>query len=331
MASVAGAVAAPDSAAAPASGPATEESRDLGFGGRVAQQSRARFLNRDGTFNVVRHGLPFFRSLSTYHVLLTTSWPRFFALVAAGYFGTNLAFALAYLGCGPSALAGTSGVTATERFLESFFFSVQTLATIGYGAIAPRGLAANLLVSVEALCGLLGFALATGLLFARFSRPVARILFSEQAVIAPYRGGRGLMFRIANERSAQLIDVHATVSLGRMEMVNGQRTRRFHELALERRSVVFFPLHWVIVHPIDAQSPLHGVSEQEFLDSDPEVVILLTAVEETFSQVVHARSSYKADEVVWAHRFSDMFLKTGDGRLGIDLGKLHRIEPAELP
>lgn len=305
-----------------------DKDRDLGLGSRLAQQARARFLNRDGTFNVVRIGLPWFRTLSAYHSLLTMSWPRFFALISFAYFATNAIFASAYILSGPDALSGTTATTPREHLLEAFFFSVQTLATIGYGSVAPRSLAANLLVTMEALVGLLGFALATGLLFARFSRPNIRIAFSERAVVAPFRGGTAFMFRIVNLRSNQLTEVQATVTLSRMEGDGLDRVRRFYELKLDRRRVLFMPLHWVVVHPIDDESPLRGVGREEFERGDSEILILLTAMDETFFQTIHVRSSYKPDEVAWSHRFSDMFLKAEHGRVGIDLRKLHDVEPA---
>jgi inward rectifier potassium channel len=303
--------------------------QDLGFGGRVAQQNRRRFLNRDGSFNVVREGLSFFRSLSVYHALLTMSWTRYFLASSGAYFVANLAFGTLYFLCGPGALHGTEGETPGERFADAFFFSVQTLATIGYGRVNPQGLAANLLVTVEALTGLLGFALVTGLLFARFSRPFAKVLFSERAVVAPYQGGTALMFRIANARKNQLLDVAVTVSLGWWETVDGREARRFYELALERKKVVFFPLHWVVVHPIDEKSPLFGVTEERFRASDAELMILLTAIDETFAQTVHARSSYKAQEVAWGARFADMFVPRADGRIAIDMSRLDQIEKVE--
>jgi inward rectifier potassium channel len=298
--------------------------RDLGLGSRLSA-SHQRFLNRDGSFNVVRKGLSFLRSLSLYHTLLTISWTRYFLAIVAAYFATNLAFASLYWLCGPLALHGAEGESSRARFLEAFFFSVQTLATIGYGRISPVGLTANLLVTVEALVGLLGFALATGVLFARVARPTARIVFSERAVVAPYRGITALMFRIANERESQLIEVAATVSLGLWDQTT--RERKFFELALERRRVVFFPLHWVIVHPIDEQSPLWGMKPEQFARAEAELFVLLSAVDETFSDTVHARSSYLHDEVVWGARFGDMFLTASDGRrLGVDLRKIHDIE-----
>jgi inward rectifier potassium channel len=300
--------------------------QDLGFGGRVARESRKRLLNRDGSFNVERRGQPFLRSLNLYHLVLTVSWPRFYLFFAGLYFLVNLGFASAYFLCGPGALEGSAARMPVERFEEAFFFSVQTLATIGYGRLGPHGHAANVLVTVEALVGLGGFALVTSLLFARFSRPEARVLFSAQAVVAPYADRTGLMFRIANARRSQLLEVTATVSLSRLETVNGQRVRRFYELPLERKRVVFFPLHWVVVHPIDERSPLWQVDEAGFRSSDAEVLVYLTAFDETFSQTVHARGSYKFDEVVFGARFADMFDARDDGVLTIDLRRLDRIE-----
>lgn len=300
--------------------------KDLGLGSRVSQLSRLRFLNRDGSFNVERRGLPFLRSLNVYHWMLTMSWTKFNAIVVASYVFINLVFAGGYTLCGPDALHGSAAHTSPERFLEAFFFSVQTLATIGYGTMSPHGLAANLLVTVEALFGLLSFALATGLLFSRFSRPSAKIIFSKNAVIAKYKGITAFMFRIANERTNELIEVNATVVLTRNEIVDGNSVKKFRALSLERPSVVFLPLHWVIVHPIDETSPLFGVTKENLEASDGEFLILLTAVDETFSQTVHARSSYKHHEVVWGSKFADIFMPSEDGEIRIDLRKIHEIE-----
>jgi len=309
-------------------GTAGEDARgDFGFGSRVAQHSERRLLNRDGSFNVVREGLPFHRSLSLYHALLTMSWPRFFLLITGGYFAANLFFAVCYYLCGPHALDGWHTGTSFARFEDAFFFSVQTLATIGYGRMTPNGTLVNLVVTVEALVGLLGFAQATGLLFARVSRPTARLVFSRQAVVAPFRGGTALMFRIANLRSSQLSEVTATVSLSRLQETPAGRVRRFAELALDRAKVLFLPLHWVVVHPIDERSPLFGMSEEAFRSSEAEILILITGSDETFAQIVHTRSSYRADEVVWGARFADMFLRGDHGQLGVDMRKIHDIEP----
>ncbi len=288
-------------------------------------------LNRDGTFNVVRHGMPIWDFVHPYHRLLRISWLAFFTLVTGCYVGVNILFGVAYFLCGPSGLEGADLTTPWTHFLSAFFFSVQTLGTIGYGKITPAGLAPNILVAIEALAGLMGFALITGLLFARFSRPMARIAFSESAVIAPYRDGRALMFRIANGRTNELTNIQATVTVARFEDRGGQRLRRFHQLELERDKVTFLPTQWVVVHPIGPGSPLAEATETSLEDSDTEVLILLSAVDETFSQTVQTRSSYKHHELVWGARFRDIYSSDSEGRVMIDVRRLGEWDPAPLP
>src|SRR5512140_931064 len=227
-----------------------DETKDLGFGSRVAQESRTRLLNRDGGFNVRRRGVSFFRSLALYHTLLTVSWPVFYAILAVSFLLFNTLFAVSYLLAGDNALAGITEANFLGRVVDAFFFSVQTSTTIGYGHIFPQSLAANILASAEVMISLLGFALATGLLFSRVSRPNAHIIFSRSAIVAPYRGITALEFRIANERRNELIEVEMTVVLSRIEDGVQGKTRKFYELKLERESVIFFPLSWTIVHPI---------------------------------------------------------------------------------
>lgn len=302
------------------------DDRDLGFGSRVLQQARARFLNRDGSFNVVRENQSLVRSLNLYHEMLNAPLWAFYSVIFGTYLLTNVLFAFLYLFCGPGALHGSTATTRGERFLEAFFFSVQTLATIGYGRLSPEGPAANSLVAVEALVGLLGVAFATGLSFARFSRPLAHVLYSRRAAIAPYRGGTAFMFRIINERRNQLIEVKARLTLSRMVNENGRRIRKFEPLSLERTTVLFFPLHWTIVHPIDEKSPLRGATAESLREAEAEFMILLTGTDETFSQTVHSRSSYLADELVVGARFRDMLVEGGDGRPRIDMRRFHELE-----
>ena len=311
------------------SGP-LDPNRDLGFGSVVSQHSRRRLLNRDGSFNVRREGLPAWSSLSVYQWLLTVSWPRYLALIVVFYLTVNVIFAAAYLVAGPHALAGAHGTGLGERFVECFFFSVHTSATIGYGNIAPASLAAQILVTIESLVGLLGLALATGILFARFSRPTARILFSRTAVVAPYRDGRALMFRIANARKSELIELRATVLFSRFRDQGAGRA--FDFLRLERDRVTFFPLTWTIVHPIDASSPLAGLEHAALEAIRAEFLVLLTGVDDTFGTSVHARSSYVAEELVWGARFADPFTPPdANGVLAVDLERLHATDPAPLP
>ena len=303
-----------------------DDLRDLGFGSRVSQQTRLRLLNRDGTFNVDRAGFNFLQVINAYTSLLEMPWWRFHLTMFGLYLCVNTLFASAYILCGAGALNGVEGAAFLDRFRECFFFSIQTFTTIGYGHITPNALPANLLVTVEAFVGPLSFALATGLLFARFSRPTAKILFSETALIAPYRGLASLQFRIANKRRNQLIDVEARVLLTYLEEANGKRSRHYRQLRLEREKVAFFPLHWTIVHPIDETSPLHGFDLEDFREKEGEILVLLTAVDDTFSQMVHTRTSYRFDEVIWGAKFVDIFVPSDDGILHVDLRHLHDYE-----
>lgn len=310
-----------------------EMNRDLGFGAVVARESRKRLLNRDGTFNVSRRGISQWSTINLYHILLTLPWWNFFGLVTLFYLAANSLFGIGYLLCGPQALVAPEGLMVENRFARAFFFSVHTMATIGYGNITPVGLAANLLVTFEALFGLLSVALITGILFARFSRPTAKILFSHEAIIAPYRDLTAFEFRITNARRNQLINLEAKIIYAQFEAgPNGNPIRRFYQLPLERDAVVFFSLSWTVVHPIDEQSPLYGKTERDVLDADGEFLILLTGIDETFSQTVHARTSYKADEIIWRARFADIYNPpTKTGSLTIDVRKLDSIELVDAP
>lgn len=303
---------------------AVDDNRDLGFGSVVAQKSRQRLLNRDGSFNVVRSGLGFWSSLSLYHALLSTSWLKFFSVLTGSYLALNAIFATAYFLCGPETLNGGG----TELgVLRNFFFSIQTFATIGYGHISPVGLMANVIVTLESVIGLLWLALATGLVFARFSRPTAKITFSDRAVIAPYQGMTAFEFRIANERKNQIIELEAKVLFSHFIEEEGKRTRRFDLLALERSKVSFFPLNWTVVHPIDETSPLYRKNAADLRATEAEFLILLTGIDETFSQTVHARSSYRWDELVWNARFASIYNQPiHNGKLTVDMRRLHVIE-----
>jgi inward rectifier potassium channel len=303
---------------------------DLGFGSVVARELRRRLLNRNGTFNVRREGLTLLQSLSAYHYFLTITWSRFLAYVIGAYLGANALFAVAYVGCGDDALTGFLKMGAGERFATAFFFSVHTLATIGYGSISPTNLLSNIVVVVESLIGLLGFALVAGIVFARFARPVAQVVFSDRAIVAPYRGITAFMFRIVYQRSNELVQLEAKVMLARRKR-GTESDREFIQLKLERETVVFFPLTWTIVHPIDEKSPLYGMTERDLLGCDSEFLILLNAFDETFSQTVHTRSSYRGDEVVWGARFKSIFNPPReDGTLSVDIRKLHDVERVPL-
>ena len=302
------------------------EPSDLGFGTHAGNVRGGRLLNRDGSFAVRRTGLGWRASLSLYHRLLTMTWPVFIALLIVAYLLVNALFALAYLACGPEAIQGPG----EHDFARSFFFSVQTISSVGYGHLSPGTMHANLLMTVESIVGLLGVALATGLVFARFSRPRADIVFSKRALVAPYRGGWGLMFRIANRRKNQISGVEARVMLSLVDERDGTNKRHFQELKLERKQITFFPLTWTIVHPIDETSPLSGLNDEDLVRDDAEVFVQLQGTDETFAQPVHARSSYRADEIVWWVRFSDIYERSEMGRpTAVDVARIHDFEPVE--
>jgi len=305
---------------------------DLGFGSVVSRESRTRLLNRDGSFNVRREGLSVWQELSPYHYFLTISWPKFLWLVALAYAISNTLFALGYMACGAGALTGFQH-GFLGRFWIAFFFSVETIATIGYGNIVPVNLAANIVMTFESLFGILAFALIAGIVFARFARPTAEILFSRQAVIAPYRDMKAFMFRVVNQRRTQIVDLGARVLLTRRKKGVVAGDREYIPLKLERQSVAFFPLSWTVVHPIDQDSPLREYGGPDDLGScEAEFLVLLNGFDETFSQTVHTRSSYKGDEVIWGARFRNMFNPPEpDGSLSIDVQKIHDVERVPLP
>ncbi len=315
-----------------------QDLRDLGFGAVVSRESRQRLLNRDGSFNVERRGLNFWSSFSLYHSLLTMPWWQFFLMGTVWYLGANFIFALLYQALGPDALATSTPVLENHAFLRAFFFSVETVSTIGYGNIVPTTVAANTLVTIEALFGLMGLAVVTGFLFARFSRPTAKVLFSRHAVVAPYRDMRAFEFRVANALSNELIEISCKLMLSRFEDVDGLRTRRYYPLSLERDNVVFLPLTWTVVHPIDETSPLQGETLDSLRDAQAEFLVLLKAFDETFSTIVQTRTSYTPEEVVWGARFANAFMTDAtvrfseDSRKGkkvtVNMRLFDKIEPA---
>ena len=224
-------------------------------------------------------------------------------------------------------MVDTSEVPTTSLFIRGFFFSVQTFATIGYGTIHPVGIIANLLVTIESYYSLLVNALITGLVFAQFSRPTAKIVFSETAVIAPYRGITGFMFRLVNSRNSQIIEVNAEVLLARFVEKEGEKTRRFDTLKLEREKVAFLPLTWTVVHPIDEDSPMKNLTSEDLINSDAEFLIMLNAMDETFAQIVHTRSSYKAQDIKTGYKFSNIYNQNNPGDpISIDIRKLSQVE-----
>jgi len=307
----------------------SKETSDLGFGRVVAQTVRGRFLNRNGKPNSKKYGLGAQRAARFYLASLEATWPAFIGWMLGALLLMNGCFALAYIAIGDGALRGTDALGLADPFLRAFTFSVGRFTTTGTGAMVAYGSTANWLANLESFVGPTALVVGFGLLIARLTRPRMRLAFSDSAIIAPYEGGRGLMFRIVNLQPGELSDVQARVNLAWFEEINGVRERNFHELALERNSVEFFTLHWTIVHPITPASPLAGITPEALAASQAEFLIVVSALEETFSTRVSARSSYVWDEIRWDVKFASIFANGPEGVIAIDVERLSRTEPLD--
>ena len=283
-----------------------------------------RIINKDGTFNVRRRGTTW-RDFHPYLHLINMSWLKFLSTLFLGYIVINTLFAAAYFLLGPAQLMGADAATAAGRFLNDFFFSSHTLSTVGYGNISPKGMAANAVASFEALVGVLGFALATGLLFGRVSRPSAKIGFSDHMLVSPYQDGTSLQFRVVNRRANSLMEIEARPMLMTVDVQNGEARRTYNLLKLERDRVLFLPLTWTVVHPIDPESPLWGKTEEDLRRLQAEVIILIKAYDDTFAQTVLGRHSYRHDEILWGKRFAPAFSVDAGGDLVLELHKLGEV------
>jgi inward rectifier potassium channel len=290
------------------------------YSGRVR-----RVIERDGSLNVRRRG-GHWRDFHLYLHLINMRWPQFFAVLLGGYLVVNTLFAIVYYALGPNELQGDNQATDAARFLVGFFFSAHTLTTVGYGSIAPHGLGANNVAMAESMVGVLGFAVATGLLFGRISRPSARIGFSDIMLVAPYQDGASLQFRIANRRPNDLMELEARVVMMTVEDRNGQPIRKYQQLKPERDQVLFLALTWTIVHPIDAESPMQGMTAQDLERAQAEFVVMMKAYDDTFSQTVFARYSYRHDEVQWGKRFAPAFAVDGNGDMVVQLDRLGAVQ-----
>ncbi len=306
------------------------EEKELGFGTKTSTQ-RTRLINKDGSFNIDRIELSRWQSVSIYHALISMSWRRFNFFVFLYFIIINLIFASCYYLAGMEGLNGVQGTSASDLFLEAFFFSTQTFSTVGFGRISPANHIISSIAAIESLAGLLGFALATGLLYGRFSRPVARIIFSKNAIIAPFKNSTAFQFRIANKmRNSQITNMECQVTVAKLEIENGTPIRRFRALKLELKTIVFFPLSWTINHIIDENSPLFGMTDEEMKKADVEFLVLLTGFNDTFSQTVNTRFSYTYEELVHGARFVSIFGQNEKGQTSQDLNKLSDYEIVPL-
>ena len=288
---------------------------------------QARLVARKGQFplNIVKLGVPRVHFADLYHKVLGLSWPQFFMLISLSYVITNSLFALAYLAGGDCIANARPG-----SFKDAFYFSVQTMATIGYGAMYPRTDYANTIVAIQALFGLWGVGIMTGLAFSRFSRPTARVIFSRVAVITPFNGVPTLMYRTGNQRFNQILEAQQRATLIRDEVTSeGEFMRRFYDLQLVRSQSPIFALTWTVMHAIDESSPLYQLTAKDLIECQAEIVITLTGIDETVSQTIHARHSFVASEIMCNMRFVDIILRTPDGGRVVDYTRFHEVKAVE--
>jgi inward rectifier potassium channel len=258
-------------------------------------------------------GLEDSRLSDLYHFLLTESWPTLLAGIALIFVVVNATFAVIYM------LDRGIENARPGSFGDAFFFSVQTMATIGYGKMSPASFLANIMVSVEALTGLVGLAMVTGLVFAKFSRPTARVRFSSVAIVSNRDGIPSFQFRMANMRANRIVDASARVVFARQERtMEGEEMRRFYDLKLQRDRNAIFIYSWTAIHPITDDSPINGVTREAMESASAEIIVSVTGLDETFAQTIHARHSYRAREILWGRRFVDILERNPDGTLSID-------------
>jgi inward rectifier potassium channel len=285
-----------------------------------------RVINSDGTFNIRRQGANL-RDFNPYLILINMSWTGFLLSLFAAYVIANTIFAIGYFLLPASELAGVATADPLRRFLLDFFFSAHTLTTVGYGNIAPQGMAANALAAFEAMTGVLAFAVATGLLFGRVSLPSARIGFSDKMLMSPYQDGVSLQFRVVNRRRNSIVELEAQVLLMMVKANGGEMRRSYEPLKLERNGVLFLPLTWTVVHAIDSDSPLWGKTTDDLESVQAEILILLKGHDDTFNQTVFARRSYRHDEIIWGRRFAPAFFVDSNGDLVLELPKVGELAP----
>ena len=283
---------------------------------------KGRIVRRDSESPPLRLGFRTSWHSDLYHRLLVLRWWPFVLAATTLYLALNVVFAGLFL-----LLPGTIDHARPGSFMDAFFFSIQTMATIGYGVLTPVGLYANIVVTVETMVSLVFVTFTTGITFSRFSRPTARVSFSRFVTVAPHNGVPTLSVRLANSRRNQILEADVRLTLVRNEFTaEGQRMRRFHDLALARGHTPIFALTFVVMHPIDERSALFGQDASSLLAQDVELLVTVTGLDETMSQTIHARYSYSPDEILYDHRFVDMFGYTSEGRIVIDFNNFDRVE-----
>ena len=301
-----------------------EQIKELGFGTKAFS---SRLITKDGNFNVSRKGVGL-KAFSPYHWVINMHWFTFILVIIASYIAINIFFSILYLWAGTDQLSNYNEGSGLDDFLYCFYFSTQTLTTVGFGNISPTGHVTNIIASFEAMIGLLSFALATGILYGRFSKAKAKILFSDNALIAPYRDMKGFMFRIANMRRNHLIEMSAKLVYSFLINEDGLTKRQYKQLELEIDYINMFPLPWTIVHPLDEESPITHKGALDLAREEAEFLIILKGYDDTFNQYVHQVHSYRHDELVFDAKFEPMFYEVPGKKTMVHINKINDFRKA---
>ncbi len=310
--------------------PFSKLNNDTGFSTHSNDVGGGRFINKDGSYNIVKEGMPFWRRISIFHDMLNLPKWKFIAVVLLFYIAINLAFTAVYFLIGPAEFEGLPATASPWRiFRELFYFSTETYTTVGYGRVNPKGDFANLVAGLESLTGLLSLAIATGLIYGRFSKPRSYLVFSNEAVIAPYKNGTGLMFRFAAYKDKHaLTDLEIRVNVGLRVLENERPEYKYFALELERTRVETMPLSWTVVHPINEQSPFYGFTKEDMETGDVELYVMLRGFDDVFSNYVQQRTSYTYREILFNRKFIPMYRESEDGLTTIlELHKLNMHKP----
>ena len=306
------------------------EGEDLGLD-HNAQKGRQRTISSDGSYNMERITGRVFGNFYLFHWLITTPWKHYWVAVFSFYGFMNLLFATIYYTIGPEQIAGIPPGGELTNFFYCFFLSAQSFTTVGYGSLSPMSETTNVVATIEAFTGLMTFALATGTLWGRFSKPVSKIKYSDKIVIAPFHEGLAMQFMVANELDTTLMEMEARVNIAWYENENGQPTRKFQQVKLEIDKIAMFPTSWTINHPIDEESALFGKSLEQIVAMDFEVFVLLKGFDDVFSQTIYSRHSYMASEFVWGAKFQRPFDVNDKGKVVMDLTKVGEYDLVKIP
>ncbi|MFT3909483.1 MAG: ion channel [Ferruginibacter sp.] len=304
--------------------PFSKQNNDTGFASNT-NDTGGRFINKDGSYNLVKEGMAFHKRFSIFHDMLNLSQWKFTAVIFVFFFVINLIFSTIYFIIGPEQLDGLISGSDWKIFREIFYFSTQTFTTVGYGHVNPVGDAANTVAAIEALTGFLSLAIATGLIYGRFSKPRSYLILSDHALISPYKDGKALMFRFAAYKDKHtLTDLEVRLNAGLLVTEGEKSDYKYFSLSLERSRVESLPMSWTVVHPIDESSPFYGFTEEDMKNADAELYVMLRGFDDVFSNYVQKRTSYTFNEILFNRKFVPMYHTSEDGNTTIlELHKLN--------